>query len=77
MQRVFFIGLPGHCFICGIKGHLASGCTRRKVSSDLRHEAVSQEVKAQDSSPVVVPRADAIVSSVGSEGVATGAIWWF
>ena len=70
LQRVFFIGLPGHCFICGIKGHLASGCTRRRVSSDLRHEAVSQEAQAQVGSPVVVPRAEVPVCSGFSEGVA-------
>lgn len=77
LQWIFFIGLPGQCFICGIKGHVASGCTRRRVSSDLRHEVVSQEAQQQEASPGRVPRADAHVSSGGSEGVALGVIRWF
>ena len=32
LQRVFFIGLPGHCYVCGRKGHLAADCTRRRHS---------------------------------------------
>ncbi|MCO5609206.1 hypothetical protein L7F22_063429 [Adiantum nelumboides] len=28
LQRVFFIGLPKYCFICGKKGHVAAACTR-------------------------------------------------
>ena len=45
LQRVFFIGLPGHCFICGRKGHLAADCTRRRVPAHERQEAVHLEQK--------------------------------
>ncbi|MCO5576573.1 hypothetical protein L7F22_030386 [Adiantum nelumboides] len=43
LQRVFFIGLPGHCFVCGIKGHVATACTRRTISPDQRQQASKQE----------------------------------
>ncbi|MCO5611231.1 hypothetical protein L7F22_065482 [Adiantum nelumboides] len=41
--RVFFIGLPGHCFVCGRKGHVAAACTRRRISPDQRQQASKQE----------------------------------
>ncbi|MCO5604391.1 hypothetical protein L7F22_058556 [Adiantum nelumboides] len=47
LQRVFFIGLPGHCFVCGRKGHLAAVCTRRRVPSDERQQATDLEQKRQ------------------------------
>lgn len=31
-QRIFFMGLLGHCFVRGWKGHMVTECTR-KVSS--------------------------------------------
>eukprot|EP00250_Pteridium_aquilinum_P008380 c17901_g1_i4 orf=257-436(-) len=31
LQRVFFIGLPGHCFVSRRQGHVAAECTRRNV----------------------------------------------
>ena len=31
LQRVFFISLPSHCFICGQKGHFATKCTRQRI----------------------------------------------
>ncbi|MCO5606330.1 hypothetical protein L7F22_060517 [Adiantum nelumboides] len=43
LQRVFFIGLPGHCFVCGRKGHVAAACTRRRISPDQRQQASKQE----------------------------------
>ncbi|MCO5571317.1 hypothetical protein L7F22_025055 [Adiantum nelumboides] len=43
LRRVFFIGLPGHCFVCGRKGHVAAACTRRRISPDQRHQALKQE----------------------------------
>ncbi|MCO5593164.1 hypothetical protein L7F22_047170 [Adiantum nelumboides] len=44
LQRVvFFIGLPGHCFVCGRKGHVAAACTRCKISLDQRQQASKQE----------------------------------
>ncbi|MCO5613181.1 hypothetical protein L7F22_067457 [Adiantum nelumboides] len=43
LQRVFFIGLPGHCFVCGRKGHLAAACTRRRISPDQSKQSSKQE----------------------------------
>ncbi|MCO5559433.1 hypothetical protein L7F22_013033 [Adiantum nelumboides] len=43
LQRVFFIGLPGHCFVCGRKGHVAATCTRCRISLDQRQQASKQE----------------------------------
>ncbi|MCO5606705.1 hypothetical protein L7F22_060895 [Adiantum nelumboides] len=43
LQRVFFIGLPGHYFVCGRKGHVAAACTRRRISHDQRQQASIQE----------------------------------
>ncbi|MCO5609250.1 hypothetical protein L7F22_063474 [Adiantum nelumboides] len=43
LQRVFFIGLPGHCFVCGRKGHVAAACTRHRISPDQRQQASKQE----------------------------------
>lgn len=43
LQRVFFIGLPGHCFVCGRKGHIAVECTRRRVAPEIRQQAVENE----------------------------------
>ncbi|MCO5612096.1 hypothetical protein L7F22_066358 [Adiantum nelumboides] len=43
LQRVFFIGLPGHYFVCGRKGHVAAACTRRRISLDQRQQASKQE----------------------------------
>ena len=45
LQRVFFIGLSGQCFICGRKGHLAAHCTRRRVPAHERQEATHFEQK--------------------------------
>ena len=45
LQRVFFIGLLGHCFFCGRKGHLAADCTRCKVPAHERQEAMHLEQK--------------------------------
>ena len=45
LQRVFFIGLPGHCFICERKGHLAADCTRHRVPAQERQEAMHLEQK--------------------------------
>ena len=36
LQRVFLIGLPRHCFICGRKGHLVAVCTWHMVPSHER-----------------------------------------
>ncbi|MCO5588438.1 hypothetical protein L7F22_042394 [Adiantum nelumboides] len=36
LQRVFFIGLSGHCFVCGRKVHVATTCTRHRISPDQR-----------------------------------------
>lgn len=41
LQRVFFIGLPGHCFVCARKGHLAAAYTRRRVSPKQRQQAIT------------------------------------
>ncbi|MCO5549999.1 hypothetical protein L7F22_003476 [Adiantum nelumboides] len=43
LQRVFLIGLPGHCFVCGRKGHVVAACTRRRISPDQRQQASKQE----------------------------------
>ncbi|MCO5581293.1 hypothetical protein L7F22_035172 [Adiantum nelumboides] len=43
LQRVFFIGLPGHCFVCGRKGHVAAAYTCRRISLDQRQQASKQE----------------------------------
>ncbi|MCO5570220.1 hypothetical protein L7F22_023938 [Adiantum nelumboides] len=43
LQRVFFIGLPGRCFVCGRKDHVAAACTRRRISPDQRQQASKQE----------------------------------
>ncbi|MCO5604812.1 hypothetical protein L7F22_058984 [Adiantum nelumboides] len=43
LRRVFFIGLPGHCFVCGRKGHVAAACTRRRISPDEKQQASKQE----------------------------------
>ena len=42
-QRIFIIGLLGHCFVYGKKGHIAAACTRRKVSPEQRQQAVDLE----------------------------------
>lgn len=47
LQRVFFIGLPGHCFVCGRKGHVAADCSRRRVSPEERQKATVLEGSAQ------------------------------
>ncbi|MCO5593111.1 hypothetical protein L7F22_047117 [Adiantum nelumboides] len=39
LQRVFFIGLPGHCFVCGRKSHVVAACTCRRISPDQRQQA--------------------------------------
>ncbi|MCO5575461.1 hypothetical protein L7F22_029262 [Adiantum nelumboides] len=43
LQRVFFIGLSGHCFVCDRKGHIAAACTRCRISPDQRQQASKQE----------------------------------
>ena len=47
LQRVFFIGVPGHCFVCGRKGHLTAGCTRRRILLVERQAAVVEEQNVQ------------------------------